>query len=103
MGANPVGSLRRNGGSRVAGFDLTFSVPKSVSVAWGLADPQTQAIIYRAHKQAVAHVLRYAEQHVMYSRSGRDGVVQEDVTGIVAAAFDHWDSRAVIRSCTPMR
>ncbi|MDT4936662.1 MAG: hypothetical protein QOG80_333, partial [Pseudonocardiales bacterium] len=32
----------------VAGFDLTFSVPKSVSVVWALADAATQTAIYDA-------------------------------------------------------
>jgi conjugative relaxase-like TrwC/TraI family protein len=78
----------------VAGFDLTFSAPKSVSVAWALADGGTQAVIYAAHQQALAYVLRYAEQCVFTSRSGKNGVVQEDIRGVVGAAFDHWDSRA---------
>jgi conjugative relaxase-like TrwC/TraI family protein len=78
----------------VAGFDLTFSAPKSVSVAWGLADAGTQAVIYQAHQDALAYVLRYAERHVFTSRSGTNGVIQEDIRGVVAAAFDHWDSRA---------
>ena len=81
-------------GRAVAGFDLTFSAPKSVSVAWGLADAGTQAMIYQAHQDALAYVLRYAEQNVFSSRSGTNGVVQEDIRGVVAAAFDHWDSRA---------
>jgi conjugative relaxase-like TrwC/TraI family protein len=78
----------------VAGFDLTFSVPKSVSVMWALADPETQAAIHAAHVQALRFVIAYAERHVFTSRSGKGGVVQEDVRGVVAAAFDHWDSRA---------
>jgi conjugative relaxase-like TrwC/TraI family protein len=78
----------------VAGFDLTFSAPKSVSVAWALADPGTQAVIYRAHLRAVEFVIGYAERAVFFSRSGHAGVVQEDVRGVVAAGFDHWDSRA---------
>jgi len=78
----------------VAGFDLTFSAPKSVSVAWALADRGTQAVIYEAHQQALAYVLRYAEQCVFTSRSGKHGVVQEEIRGVVGAAFDHWDSRA---------
>jgi conjugative relaxase-like TrwC/TraI family protein len=78
----------------VAGFDLTFSAPKSVSVAWALADGGTQAVIYEAHQQALAYVLRYAEQCVFTSRSGKNGVVQEEIRGVVGAAFDHWDSRA---------
>lgn len=78
----------------VAGFDLTFSAPKSVSVAWALADGGTQAVIYEAHQQALAYVLGYAEQCVFTSRSGKHGVVQEEIRGVVGAAFDHWDSRA---------
>jgi conjugative relaxase-like TrwC/TraI family protein len=78
----------------VAGFDLTFSTPKSVSVAWALADGGNQAVIYEAHQQALAYVLRYAEQCVFTSRSGKHGVVQEEIRGVVGAAFDHWDSRA---------
>ena len=78
----------------VAGFDLTFSAPKSVSVAWALADPKTQALIYDAHQQALNHVIAYAERHVFSSRSGKNGIVEEDILGVVAAAFDHWDSRS---------
>ena len=78
----------------VAGFDLTFSPPKSVSVAWALADEGTKAVIYECHRQAIDYVLAYAERNVFHSRSGKAGVVQEDITGVVAASFTHWDSRA---------
>ncbi|HZW45757.1 MAG TPA: MobF family relaxase [Dermatophilaceae bacterium] len=78
----------------VAGFDLTFSAPKSVSVVWAVADEATQGRIYAAHQRALEHVIAYAEEHVFSSRSGAGGVVQEDILGVVAAAFDHWDSRA---------
>jgi conjugative relaxase-like TrwC/TraI family protein len=78
----------------VAGFDLTFSAPKSVSVAWAVADEATQGLIYAAHQAALEHVIAYAEEHVFSSRSGKAGVVQEDIAGVVAAVFDHWDSRA---------
>lgn len=78
----------------VAGFDLTFSPPKSVSVAWALADQPTKAVIYECHRRAIDYVLAYAERTVFRSRSGSAGVVEEDVTGVTAAAFTHWDSRA---------
>ena len=78
----------------VAGFDLTFSPSKSVSTAWALADRDTKAQIYACHRQAIEVVLAYAEREVFHSRSGTNGVVQEDVVGVVAAAFTHWDSRA---------
>ncbi|MGH8995150.1 MAG: MobF family relaxase, partial [Acidimicrobiales bacterium] len=78
----------------VAGFDLTFSPSKSVSVAWALADEGTKAVIYECHRQAVSFVLGYAEDEVFRSRSGRAGVVEEDVSGVVATTFTHWSSRA---------
>ena len=78
----------------VAGFDLTFSPSKSISTAWALADGDTKAAIYACHRRAVEVVLTYAEREVFHSRSGRNGVVQEDVEGVVATAFTHWDSRA---------
>ncbi len=69
-------------GKPVAGFDLTFSPSKSVSVAWALADAETKAIIYLCHQRAIDYVLGYAEREVIHSRSGKNGVLQEDVTGI---------------------
>ena len=78
----------------VAGFDLTFSVPKSISVAWGLADKETKEVIVAVHHDAIARVLAYAEAEVLTSRSGPQGIVEEQITGVVATAFDHFDSRA---------
>jgi len=88
---------RAKTGSRrapVAGFDLTFSPSKSVSVAWALADPETKAVIYECHRRAIDIVLAYAEREVFHSRSGTNGIVQEDIDGVVAVAFTHFDSRA---------
>lgn len=78
----------------VAGFDFTFSVPKSVSALWGVADGGTQALIAQAHHDAIDDVLDLIEREVAATRVGTNGVAQADVRGIVATAFDHWDSRA---------
>jgi conjugative relaxase-like TrwC/TraI family protein len=78
----------------VAGFDLTFSPVKSVSTLWALAEPALAARIERAHHAAVADALRFIETHALYTRTGRGGVRQVDVQGLVAAAFTHRDSRA---------
>ena len=82
----------------VAGFDYTFSVPKSVSVLWAVADAGTQALIAEAHHDAVAEVVDFMEREVAATRTGvtaGDGAVaQVDVTGLVATGFDHYDSRA---------
>jgi conjugative relaxase-like TrwC/TraI family protein len=78
----------------VAGFDLTFSPSKSVSLAWALGDQDAKERIYRCHRRAIEIVLAYAERQVFHSRSGTNGVVQEDIEGVVATAFTHFDSRA---------
>ena len=82
----------------VAGFDYTFSVPKSVSVLWGVADAGIQELIVQAHHDAINDVIGFMERQVLATRTGadmRDGsVVQAQVTGVLATSFDHWDSRA---------
>ena len=82
----------------VAGFDLTFSVPKSVSVLWGVADGATQERVVEAHHAAVADVLEFFEREVAATRAGvsaGDGAVaQVEVAGVAAVAYDHYDSRA---------
>lgn len=78
----------------VAGFDLTFSTPKSVSVLWAIADNSTQARIHAAHQEAVRKTLTWAEQNVIQTRAGDGGVVRVAANGIIASLFDHFDSRA---------
>jgi conjugative relaxase-like TrwC/TraI family protein len=78
----------------VAGYDLTFSPVKSVSTLWAVADPKVAAQIEAAHQAAVQDALGFVERHALFSRQGRNGVRQVNVTGLVAAAFTHRDSRA---------
>lgn len=65
---------------------------------WGVSDGGTQAIIADAHHAAVAEVLGFLEREVIATRAGargpKGGVGQLDVIGVIAAAFDHYDSRA---------
>src|SRR5699024_235491 len=81
----------------VAGFDLTFSVPKSVSTLWAVADGGTQAIIAQAHHAAIRDMIALLERDGAMTRVGAKGprgaVAQVDVRGVIAAAYDHFDSR----------
>lgn len=78
----------------VAGFDLTFSVPKSVSVLWALSPRTLQDQILQTHHDAVNATLRWLEESVIHTRAGRNGVARIGTRGAIAAAFDHWESRA---------
>lgn len=78
----------------VAGYDLTFTPVKSVSALWAVAPTPIAAAIEECHHQAVAETLEFLEQHAAFSRMGAHGVAQVNTTGLIAAAFDHRDSRA---------
>jgi conjugative relaxase-like TrwC/TraI family protein len=78
----------------VAGYDMTFSLVKSVSTLWAVADPAVAAVIERAHQAAVADALAFIEKHALFTRTGPQGIRQVNVRGLVAAAFTHRDSRA---------
>ncbi|GGO85326.1 hypothetical protein GCM10011584_05040 [Nocardioides phosphati] len=78
----------------VAGYDLTFSPVKSVSVLWAISDPKTAAVIERAHQAAIKDALGFIESKALFTRRGTNGVRQVDVRGLVATAFTHRDSRA---------
>jgi conjugative relaxase-like TrwC/TraI family protein len=75
----------------VAGFDATFSAPKSVSVWWGLTgDPG----VVEAHDVAVRGVLEHLERFGATTRVRRNGVRQHpDAGGLVLAGFGQATSR----------
>ena len=88
--------LVRNAGrkSRNPGHDCTFSVPKSVSVVWALADPELRARIQEAQLNAVRQALSYLEEKAGFARVGTDG--QKIVKcPLLAVLFEHGTSRAL--------
>jgi conjugative relaxase-like TrwC/TraI family protein len=98
-GRNPTtGELlvaRGSTGDHVAGVDVTFSAPKSVSVLWALADRTSRTAVETAHEQAVLVALQHIEDHVPLARRriSDDEVVHEQVAGIIASRFRHHTSR----------
>ncbi|MEE6140594.1 MobF family relaxase [Mycobacterium sp. 050128] len=78
----------------VAGYDLTFTPVKSVSALWAIAPAPIAQTIEECHHQAVAETLEFLEGHAAFARMGAHGVAQVNTTGLIAAAFDHRDSRA---------
>ncbi len=79
---------------QVTGFDLTFRAPKSVSLLAGLGDPDTAGVVRAAHDAAVDAAFGYVQREAARSRTGKNGVHQIDVGGLVAAAFRHRTSRS---------
>lgn len=80
-------------GGRVAGWDATFSAPKSVSLLWMLGDPGVSEQVRQAHDAAVDQALRYLEDQAAFGRRGHDGLDQVATRGFIGAAFRHRTSR----------
>jgi conjugative relaxase-like TrwC/TraI family protein len=89
---------------KVAAFDHTLSAPKSVSLLYAFGDSQTRQQVREAHLEAVGEAVEYMEQHCAQARkvtsrraeSGKRQQITQYVRsgGWVAAAFDHYTSRA---------
>src|ERR1700692_3258092 len=80
--------LRRVGGdgSRVAGIDITFSAPKSVSALWAVSSPYERARIEAAHSKAVAGAIARTEREGALVRTGSDGQLRwEKASSLLAA------------------
>lgn len=78
----------------VRGFDLTFSVPKSVSVLYAAGDDRVSGQVRDAVDHATGEALSWLEERACVVRRGRGGVVEQAGGGFVAAAFRHRTSRA---------
>ncbi|HEX9868380.1 MAG TPA: MobF family relaxase [Candidatus Tectomicrobia bacterium] len=76
-----------------AGWDMTFSAPKSVSVLWALSEPEERAAIEAAQRAAVMEATRYLEREAAWSRRGQCGKHQEQAACLLVAQFDHYTSR----------
>jgi conjugative relaxase-like TrwC/TraI family protein len=97
-GVSPVDGhdLRRAGGdgSRVAGIDMTFSAPKSVSALWAVSSPYERAQIEAAHGSAVAGTIARVERDVELLRTRVGGELKwERAERLLAAQFVHTSSR----------
>src|SRR5215218_2813272 len=80
--------------SPVAGYDLVFSPPKSVSLLHALGGEQVRHAVDQAHLAAWQAALSYLEERACVTRRGKNGVIRERGTGFVAATYQHRTSRA---------
>jgi conjugative relaxase-like TrwC/TraI family protein len=78
----------------VAGYDLVFSPPKSVSLLHALGSEDVRHAVDQAHLASWQAALSYLEQRACVTRKGKNGVVRERGSGFVAAAYQHRTSRA---------
>jgi conjugative relaxase-like TrwC/TraI family protein len=82
--------LGGRGQEHSAGWDMTFSAPKSVSVLWA---GHEQEAIEQAHRSAVLAGTAHLEATAGWARRGRGGATRERTAGLLMAQFDHHTSR----------
>jgi conjugative relaxase-like TrwC/TraI family protein len=84
------------GSRRVAGYDLTFSAPKSVSVVFALGGEEMARAVVAAHTQAVAGGLQYLQEHGLGATRWRREEREREViatSGFSGAQFTHGVNR----------
>ncbi len=73
--------------NRVAGWDLVFAAPKSVSLFWAIAPEDVQNQIEALHTQAMTKAITWLESQT-FSRRGADGSDRQPIK-LAIAAFGH--------------
>lgn len=83
-------------GSRAGGIDVTFSAPKSVSIAWALSDQRAalEAAHHAAVEAAVDYLRETVELTVRYDAAA-GAAVPAPAAHVHAAAFTHTTARGV--------
>jgi conjugative relaxase-like TrwC/TraI family protein len=79
----------------VAGFDVVFAPVKSAAILWALDErAEVRGAVRAAYEAARDAALDLLEQYAAYTRTGSKGQAQIETRGLIAAVFDHYDSRA---------
>jgi hypothetical protein len=83
--------------ARIGYVDLTFSAPKSVSVAWAFAPTKAErGMIHQAHTDAIASVMQDVEAQLGRARKGDGGKDGWEAGSIGWVSFDHYTARPTV-------
>ncbi|OYU86689.1 MAG: hypothetical protein CFE29_28450 [Bradyrhizobiaceae bacterium PARB1] len=94
MDGQPLLSNTGDKEKRVGGIDLTLSAPKSVSVAFALADQETRRAIENAQYEACVATIAFLERNSSFCRRGKNGHRLEKAN-LTVASFQHGEGRPV--------
>jgi conjugative relaxase-like TrwC/TraI family protein len=93
---------RHHGKRKNVAFDVTFSVPKSVSLLYALGDADVQRAVLRALDAGAEAAHAYLVQHAAWGRAlnPATGVVERLRAQVITASFVHRTARPVTRDGT---
>lgn len=102
-GFNPRTGKRlvRGAGERHrAGWDITFSTPKSFGILWAAGNAEQRLVLEGIQQDAVDQALEFAaDEGLIQVRLGAGGHLQEVPADIVVAKFPHFTSREGDPAC----
>jgi hypothetical protein len=82
---------------RIGYIDLTFSAPKSLSIAWAFAPTKAeQAILHQAHRDAIDNVMAAIEQEIGRASIGDAAKHGYEAGSISWVSFDHYAARPTV-------
>ncbi len=86
--------VRAAGPGHRAGWDVTFSAPKSLSILWMAGDESQRAMLHELHRAAVDDALGFlVQERLVEVRLGQGGYIREAAADIIVGRFDHFTSR----------
>ena len=87
--------VQKAGVDRRYAFDLTFSAPKSVSIAWAVGDEDVKKGIEAAQDRAVGRTLAFIEEKFALARRGssKEGTITKEHVKLFVAVYRHGSSR----------
>ena len=82
---------------RIGYIDLTFSAPKSLSIAWAFAPTKAErAILHQAHRDAIDSVMAAIEQEIGRASVGDAAKRGYEAGSIGWVSFDHYAARPTV-------
>jgi len=82
---------------RIGYIDLTFSAPKSLSIAWAFAPTKAeQAMLHQAHRDAIDCVMAAIEQEIGRASVGDAAKRGYEAGSIGWVSFDHYTARPTV-------
>jgi conjugative relaxase-like TrwC/TraI family protein len=92
--------VRGAGAGHRAGWDLTLTAPKTVSLLWAAGDAEARAQLEAIHAAAVEEALGFlCAEELVEVRLGAGGHRREAPAGLMVGRFDHYTSRAGDPNC----
>jgi conjugative relaxase-like TrwC/TraI family protein len=86
--------VRGSGPEHRAGWDVTFSTPKTLSVLWMAGDEKQRGMLHQLHRAAVQDALGFlVKERLVEVRLGAGGFIRQAPADLIVGCFHHYTSR----------